>query len=49
MQDQITINLRALDEEARLKIEMILEKQLGLVPDETNEDALDVIRLFKED
>lgn len=48
MEDQITLNLRGLSQEVRNKIEMLLDKQLNAVPDETNEKALDVLRNFNE-
>jgi len=48
MQDEITINLRALDKKIRDKIEELLDKQLEGVPDEVNEEALDVLRKFEE-
>lgn len=49
MKDEITINLRALNQECRDKIEAILDEQLNGVPDDTNEEALEDLRNFKED
>ncbi|MAO08091.1 MAG: hypothetical protein CL596_05195 [Alteromonas sp.] len=46
--DEITINLRALDEEALDDLKFILEDQLGMKPDDTNEKALDAINNYKE-
>lgn len=49
MEDQITINLRALSEEARIKIMWILDQQYNLVEDETNKEAIDILMNFQED
>lgn len=49
MKEEITINLRALDPISMAEIHKILFEQNKLVPDETNEEALEIIRNFKEE
>ena len=46
---EATINLDALNKAERDKIEAILYKSLKLIPDETNEQALMLLRNFNED
>jgi hypothetical protein len=46
--DTITINLRALSEDVRNQIDNILDKQLNSVPDEMNEEALEILRNFEK-
>ena len=45
--DEITINLRALDERTREKLEELLDVQLNDIPDDTNDEALEDLRNFK--
>lgn len=49
MKDTIIINLRALDEDGRNRLEKLLDYQLNIIEDDTNEEALDILRKFKED
>jgi hypothetical protein len=48
MEDSIIINLRVLNQECRDKIEKILDTPLNVVPDEVNEEVLEVFRNFSE-
>ena len=48
MKDEITISIRALTEESRKQIEKILDKQLELIPDETNQEAVYTLNQFNE-
>lgn len=48
MKDEITISLRALTEESRKQIEKILDKQLEIIPDETNQEAVYILNQFNE-
>ena len=48
MKDEITINIRALDELAKEQLERLLDVQLNIIPDDTNEQALEDLRQFKD-
>ncbi|MGR3218970.1 MAG: hypothetical protein ACUZ8H_04010 [Candidatus Anammoxibacter sp.] len=48
MTDQITINIRALDERTLEKLETLLDEQLNIIPDDTNDQALEDIRQFED-
>ncbi len=49
MKDEITINLRALEGDTRLKLEILLDTQLNGIPDDVNEEALEILRNFDEE
>lgn len=49
MDDEITINLKGLDEKGRKEIAVVLDRQQELIEDETNYEALQKITEFKED
>lgn len=46
MNDEITINLRALTENALVRISNIIDEELNAIPNETNEESLDIINEF---
>lgn len=48
MEDQITINLRALTERQRLVIESAIDQSLNDGEDEINIDALETLQQFTE-
>ena len=48
MKDEITINIRALDEMTREKLERLLDEQLNVIPDDTNDQALEILQQFKD-
>jgi len=50
MEDEATINLRAFTEQARYDLQLLLEKSLNDIPDDTtNILALEVLNNFEED
>lgn len=49
MNDEITINLRALYEDQLSKIHNILDESLNDIEDETNEEALNILDRFIEE
>ena len=46
--EEITINLRALTEDARTKIMNILEAEQKIIPDDDNYTAMYLLGTFKE-
>lgn len=48
MIDEITLNLRALTEKTLSEILNILKNEIEIIPDETNEEAIEIITKFKD-